>query len=259
VPGFIAFFFFIFLIVIVASVVGPFLLIIVLIGKNVEMDGMRLRHLEFAFALRATQDFALFDLIFIQVDFGVALRAPGHGVSPPRAKFRRTAYYITLASRFSAEVGVKVANREYPERPMVGVGGVVISNGRTLLIRRGGPPLQGQWSIPGGMLEVGETLLEGVRRELLEETGIEVRVLDLIEVFERINLDGAGDVRYHFVVLDYLCDAVRGEAHAGSDVVDVAWASPEELAKYSLTETATRVILRAFEMAREKAAREIAD
>jgi len=143
-------------------------------------------------------------------------------------------------------------NREYPERPVVGVGGVVISDGRALLIRRGGPPLEGQWSIPGGMLEVGETLLEGVRRELLEETGIEVRVLDLIEVFERINRDGAGKTKYHFVVLDYLCEAVRGEARAGSDVTNVAWASPSELAKYSLTETATRVILKAFEMARKR-------
>ena len=143
------------------------------------------------------------------------------------------------------------SKREYPERPVVGVGGVVISGGRTLLIRRGGPPLEGQWSIPGGMLEVGETLIEGVRRELFEETAIEVRVLDLIEVFERINLDGSGKARYHFVVLDYLCEAVRGEARAGSDVTDVAWAAPEELQKYSLTETATRVILKAFEMARE--------
>ena len=143
-------------------------------------------------------------------------------------------------------------NREYPERPVVGVGGVVISGGRTLLIRRGGPPLEGQWSIPGGMLEVGETLIEGVRRELAEETGIEVRVLDLIEVFERINLDGSGKPKYHFVVLDYLCEAVRGEARAGSDVTDVAWASTEEFQKYLLTETATRVILKAFEIARER-------
>ena len=140
-------------------------------------------------------------------------------------------------------------SREFPERPLVGVGGVVIANGRALLIRRGGPPLEGQWSIPGGMLEVGETLLAGVRRELLEETGVEVRVGELIEVFERINLDADGKARYHFVVLDYLCEAVRGEARAGSDVIDVAWAAPAELEKYALTETSTRVILKAFEMA----------
>jgi 8-oxo-dGTP diphosphatase len=142
--------------------------------------------------------------------------------------------------------------REYPERPMVGVGGVVILQGRALLIRRGGPPLQGQWSIPGGMLEVGETLIEGVRRELIEETGVEVKVGKLIEVFERINLDTAGKTRYHFVILDYLCEAIRGEARAGSDVTDVAWVAAGELGKYSLTETATRVILSAFAMVREQ-------
>jgi 8-oxo-dGTP diphosphatase len=142
-------------------------------------------------------------------------------------------------------------NREYPDRPVVGVGGVIISGGRALLVRRGSPPLEGQWSIPGGMLESGETLLLGVRRELLEETGIEVKVLELIEVFERINLDGEGKARYHYVVLDYLCEAVRGEARAGSDVTEVAWATPAELAQFALTETATRVILKAFDIARE--------
>jgi 8-oxo-dGTP diphosphatase len=144
-------------------------------------------------------------------------------------------------------------DREYPKRPYVGVGGVVIHGGRVLLIRRGGPPLEGRWSIPGGMLEVGETLVEGVRRELLEETGVEVRVRDLIEVFERIQPDSEGRMRYHFVVIDYLCEAAAGEARAASDVTDVAWANPSELEKYSLTETATRVILKAFQMARERA------
>ena len=140
-------------------------------------------------------------------------------------------------------------NREYPDRPVVGVGGVIIHDGRTLLIRRGSPPMVGQWSIPGGMLEVGETLLDGVRRELREETAIEVRVLDLIEVFERIELDSAGKARYHYVILDYLCEVSAGEARAGSDVTDVVWASPAELGNYSLTPTATRVIMRAFDLA----------
>ncbi len=140
--------------------------------------------------------------------------------------------------------------REYPNQPIVGVGGVIVSKGRTLLIKRGSPPLEGQWSIPGGLLEIGETLLEGVQRELREETGIEVRPLDLIEVFERIEMDGSGKARYHYVVLDYLCEATGGEARAGSDVTDVAWASETELTQYSLSNTATRVILKAFEMAR---------
>ena len=142
--------------------------------------------------------------------------------------------------------------REYPERPMVGVGGVVIRDQRALLIRRGSAPLEGEWSIPGGMLEIGETILDGVQRELLEETAIEVKVLDLIEVFERLTRDEAGKLKYHFVILDYLCEAVRGEARAGSDVTDVAWARAEELDAYSLTTTATRVIQKAFEMARGK-------
>jgi 8-oxo-dGTP diphosphatase len=139
--------------------------------------------------------------------------------------------------------------REYPERPLVGVGGVIIAGGRTLLIRRGGPPLEGQWSIPGGMLELGETIEEGVRRELAEETGIEVRVLDLIEVFERVIPGEGGRTRYHFVILDYLCEMVSGEARAASDVIDVAWAREEELEKFELTVIAIRVIRRAFEMA----------
>jgi len=95
----------------------------------------------------------------------------------------------------------------------VGVGGVLIENGKALLIRRGSEPLLGQWSIPGGTLELGETILEGVAREMLEETGIGVRVLDLIEVFERINpysppelRDPAQRPRFHFVIVDYLCE-----------------------------------------------------
>lgn len=143
--------------------------------------------------------------------------------------------------------------REYPSRPIVGIGGVVISSGRALLIKRGSPPLEGHWSIPGGLLEIGETLIEGVRRELREETAMEVRPLDLIEVFERIELDGSGKARYHYVVLDYLCHATGGEPRAGSDVTHVAWARPDELAQYSLSSMATRVIMKAFEMARMNA------
>ncbi len=142
--------------------------------------------------------------------------------------------------------------REYPERPVVGVGGVVVSAGRALLVRRGSPPLEGSWSIPGGMLELGETLIEGVERELAEETGIEVRVLGLIEVFERISLDAAGCPQYHFVVLDYLCEGVRGEARAGSDAIEIAWVTDAEFAQYSLTPSTTRVIRKAFEMARQR-------
>jgi len=143
--------------------------------------------------------------------------------------------------------------REYPERPVVGVGGVVIRDGRALLVRRGSEPLKGQWSIPGGTLELGETIAEGVVRELREETGLDVRVVDLIEVFERI-FPGEGRPQYHFVILDYLCEAPNGTPQPGSDVTDVAFATEEELARYHLTPTATRVIQNAFRMARARRA-----
>jgi 8-oxo-dGTP diphosphatase len=142
---------------------------------------------------------------------------------------------------------------------MVGVGGVIIDQGRALLIRRGSEPLLGEWSIPGGTLELGETLEEGVARELLEETGLTVRVIELIEVFDRIYLERSppgNDMkkgpRFHYVIVDYLCERLAGEAVAGSDVTDVAFASEEELGKYNLTETATRILKKAFAMERQR-------
>jgi len=149
--------------------------------------------------------------------------------------------------------------REYPDRPVVGVGGVVIENGRALLIKRGSEPLLGQWSIPGGTLELGESLQQGVARELLEETGLEVQVLDMIEAFDRIFLDpaapnaeGRARPKYHYVIVDYLCERLAGEARASSDVTDIAFATEDELEKFQMTATATRVLLRAFAMDRER-------
>jgi len=149
--------------------------------------------------------------------------------------------------------------REYPERPIVGVGGVLIENGKALLIRRGSEPLLGQWSIPGGTLELGETIVEGVARELLEETGITVNVLDLIEVFERINpysppesREVAPRPRFHFVIVDYLCEKISGEAKSGGDATDVVYVAEEDLPEYQLTEAATRVLRKAFAMDRAR-------
>ena len=149
--------------------------------------------------------------------------------------------------------------REYPDRPVVGVGGVVIENGRALLIKRGSEPLLGQWSIPGGTLELGESLQQGVQRELLEETGLEVEVLEMIEAFDRIFLDPAAAKvedrsrpKYHYVIVDYLCERLGGEAQAGSDVTEIAYATEAELEKFHLTSTATRVLQRAFAMDRER-------
>jgi 8-oxo-dGTP diphosphatase len=151
------------------------------------------------------------------------------------------------------------SSREYPERPVVGIGGVIIEDGRTLLIRRGSEPLRGEWSIPGGTLELGESLEEGVARELLEETGIVVRIIELIEVFDRIYSDDGKIAtqfrqrpRFHYVIVDYLCERAGGEPHAGSDVTDVAFAREDELANFHLTETATRILKKAFAMDRAR-------
>jgi 8-oxo-dGTP diphosphatase len=153
------------------------------------------------------------------------------------------------------------SSREYPERPVVGIGGVIIDQDRTLLIRRGSEPLLGEWSIPGGTMELGESLEEGVARELLEETGIAVRVLDLIEVFDRVYLENAPidaqtkrRPRFHFVIVDYLCERLSGEPRAGSDVTDVAFAREDELVRFHLTETATRILKKAFAMDRARQA-----
>ena len=146
---------------------------------------------------------------------------------------------------------------------MVGVGGVVVDEGRALLIRRGGPPLQGEWSIPGGLLEVGETIERGIARELAEETGLDVRVVELIEVFERIfpappNADGTpGDParpQYHYVILDYLCEIRGGTRSAGSDATELAWAREDELTNFNVTVAVMRVLQKAFAMARERRA-----
>jgi ADP-ribose pyrophosphatase YjhB (NUDIX family) len=142
------------------------------------------------------------------------------------------------------------SSREYPARPIVGVGGVTIRDGRVLLMRRARAPLQGEWSIPGGALDVGESIAEGVRREVAEETGVDVRVLGPIGTFERIIRDASGKVQYHYVILDYLCEAIGGEVRAGSDAVDAAWVAEGEVGRLALSETATNAVGKAFEMAK---------
>ena len=140
-------------------------------------------------------------------------------------------------------------SREYPERPIVGVGAVIIEGGRVVLIRRRYEPLAGQWSLPGGTLEIGETLEEGTAREMLEETSLVVHVGPVIEVFDRILFDERKRVRYHFVLVDYLCWPVSGELAAGSDVEDAVFAARVDLPQYGLTAKATAVIERGFALA----------
>ncbi len=141
--------------------------------------------------------------------------------------------------------------REYPERPIVGVGAVIVDDGKVVLVRRKYEPLKGHWSLPGGMVEVGETLEAALTREMLEETGLSVDVGPVIEVFDRITRDEERRVRYHFVLVDYLCWPAGGTLCAGSDVDAAIWVDPATLAEYSLTEKATSVIQRALTLARE--------
>lgn len=136
--------------------------------------------------------------------------------------------------------------RQYPQRPVVGVGGVVVRDGCVLLVKRAAEPLAGQWSLPGGAVEVGETLEEAVMRELREETGLTVRVLQMVEAFERITRDASGRVRYHYVLLDYLCEPVGGELQAASDVAAAVWVRPKEFDAYSLSEKARAVCRKAL-------------
>jgi 8-oxo-dGTP diphosphatase len=141
--------------------------------------------------------------------------------------------------------------RQYPERPIVGVGAVIVMDGRVVLVRRRFEPLKGQWSLPGGGVEIGETLEAAVAREMLEETGLEVEVGPVIEVFDRITRDVDQRVRYHYVLVDYLCFPLGGELRAGSDVDAAMLVAPGELGLYQLTAKATAVIERALQLARE--------
>lgn len=141
--------------------------------------------------------------------------------------------------------------REYPARPIVGVGAVIVRDGRVVIVRRRYEPLAGRWSLPGGTLELGETLEAGVAREMQEETGLDVEVGPVIEVFDRILLDADRRVQYHFVLVDYLCRPVGGELRAGSDVDDAVYVDPVGLGPYDLTTKARAVIDRALELARE--------
>jgi ADP-ribose pyrophosphatase YjhB (NUDIX family) len=128
----------------------------------------------------------------------------------------------------NSTTGTESVRREYPDRPIVGVGGVVVQNGRVVLVRRAKAPRMGEWSIPGGMLELGETLRDGVAREIEEETGLRVKSEEVLDVFDSIVTDAEGKTQYHYVLVDYLCSVTGGELRAASDVSEARWATLEE-------------------------------
>jgi 8-oxo-dGTP diphosphatase len=140
--------------------------------------------------------------------------------------------------------------REYPETPFIGVGAIIVEAGRVVLVKRGHPPLSGEWSIPGGVLEVGEMLREAAIREAWEETGLEVEPGEVLGVFDRVVRDGER-VRYHYVLIDFLCRRVSGELRAGSDADEVRWFEPGEVPSLNLAKDTADVIQKGLESAQD--------
>lgn len=140
--------------------------------------------------------------------------------------------------------------REYPVRPVVGVGAVIVDGSRVLLVRRANEPLKGEWSIPGGAVEIGETLEVAIAREVHEETGLDVDVGPMVDVFDRIRFDGDGRTLYHYVLIDFVCRPTGGALACASDALEAKWASLMELTSFGLQPATISVIEKAFERAR---------
>ena len=137
--------------------------------------------------------------------------------------------------------------REYPDSPLVGVGAIIIERDRVVLVKRGHPPLAGEWSIPGGVLEMGETLRQAAVREALEETGLNVETGELLGVFDRILPDADKRTRYHYVLIDFLCRRTAGDLQAAGDAAEARWFTRVEVSKLSLAEDTAEVIQLGFE------------
>jgi ADP-ribose pyrophosphatase len=136
--------------------------------------------------------------------------------------------------------------RDYPDRPIVGVGAVILHDGRVVVVRRAAEPLKGEWSIPGGAVELGEKLRDAAAREALEETGLVVDAGEVLEVFDGIYTDPEGRTQYHYVLIDFVCNPVAGEFHAGSDAAEVRWVADEELDALGMTANTVRVLRKAL-------------
>ena len=133
-------------------------------------------------------------------------------------------------------------SREYPNAPLVGVGAVTIKNGKILLIKRAFPPGEGMWSIPGGLVEVGEKLSTACERETEEETGVKVQVLELINVFDLVEHDDEGKVRYHYVLVDFLAKAVSGKERLSPEVTEMKWVDYDAAKGMDLTKSARKAL-----------------
>jgi 8-oxo-dGTP diphosphatase len=131
---------------------------------------------------------------------------------------------------------------EYPETPVVAAGAIVVHDGRVLLVQRGQPPSEGLWAIPGGRVELGETLQEAAEREIKEETGLTIRAGHPIHTFDVILRDEVGRVRFHYIIVDLVADYVSGALHAGDDAREARWVTPGELETFSINETTLEVL-----------------
>lgn len=140
--------------------------------------------------------------------------------------------------------------REYPPTPLVGVGAIIVEDGRVLLVKRGHAPLLGEWSIPGGVLELGETVRQAARREAMEETGLTIEPMELLGVFDRVMRDERGRVKYQYVLIDFLCRKVAGDLCASGDADGCRWFTPKELKKLPLPADTAEVIRLGLEKSR---------
>jgi 8-oxo-dGTP diphosphatase len=148
-------------------------------------------------------------------------------------------------------IGTDRADRLYPSRPMVGVGAVVWDGSRVLLERRGQPPAQGSWAIPGGLVELGETAEDAVRREVLEECSIEIEVGPILGLFQPIERDADGRIRYHFTIIDFLAHYRAGVLQSGDDAADARWVLPTDLPQYKLNRATRDMIERGLRIAEQ--------
>ncbi len=140
-------------------------------------------------------------------------------------------------------------SRQYPDRPFAGVGAIIFRGTDVLIVKRGRPPAMGKWSIPGGLVELGESLETSVQREVMEESGLEVRVIDLVAALDRVIFDREGRIEYHYILLDFLCEVTGGILKAGTDADECRFVSVDDLIGYDMTVGTEEVIRRALQKA----------
>jgi ADP-ribose pyrophosphatase YjhB (NUDIX family) len=148
------------------------------------------------------------------------------------------------------KTGHTAMNRRYPEQPLAGVGAIIFRGSEVLLVKRGHAPGLGKWSVPGGLVELGESLDASIRREVMEEVGLEVKVIDLVAALDRIIFDPNGGIEYHYILLDFLCEVSGGDPIAATDAAECRFIAIEDLCGYAMTRGTEEVIRRAFEKAK---------